>query len=93
MNILRFFRFQYVKATQTWYSELVLEFARLLKDLNAVVIGVGHHNVLVRAQAKAVRRIELAFARTQLTELASVRKVLNVALSCVLIIIRLKTAL
>jgi len=56
----------------TWNAKLILELARLLKHLDAVVVGVGDDNVLVHAEAEAVRRIELTFAGAELTKLAPV---------------------
>lgn len=58
----------------TWDAKLGLELARFLKHLDTVIVGVGHNDVLIHAQAEAVRRVELALARPQLTKLAAVRQ-------------------
>jgi len=55
----------------TRHSELVLELARLLEHLNAMVVSVRHYNVLLHTQTEAVGRVELPLAGTQLSKLAS----------------------
>jgi len=54
----------------TWNAKLILELSGLLKHLDAMVVGVRDHNVLVHSETEAVRRIELAFAGPELTKLA-----------------------
>ena len=43
----------------------------LVVYLDPVVVGVGHNNLLLHAQAEAVRRVELALPRPQGPELAA----------------------
>jgi len=54
----------------TWNAKLILEVSGLFKHLDAMVVGVSHNNVLIHAEAEAMRRIELTFARAKLTKLA-----------------------
>ena len=43
----------------------------LLEHLDPVIVGVGHDDFLLNSEAKAVRRVELTLAWSQLTELAA----------------------
>ena len=49
-------------------SELVLELAALGEHLDAVVVGVGDHDVVVVVEAEAVRFAEVARGRARLAE-------------------------
>ena len=50
-------------------AEVVLELAALGEHLDAVVVRVGHDDLLVRAEAEAVRRVELRARRAERAEL------------------------
>ena len=56
----------------TWNAKLILEVSGLFKHLDTMVVGVSDDDVLVHAEAEAVRGIELTFTRAKLTKLASV---------------------
>ena len=55
--------------SETWNSKLILKLSVLLKDLNSMVVGVCHHNVLIHAQAESMGGIKLSFAWPELTKL------------------------
>ena len=43
----------------------------LLEDLDPVVVGVGHDDLLLQAEAELIRRVELSLPLTELPKLAA----------------------
>jgi len=53
------------------HSELELEGAHLVEDLDAMVVRIGHDDLLVDTQAESVGRVELALGGAQRAEFAA----------------------
>lgn len=49
----------------------MFEFASLVEDLNAVVVGVSDDYILIEAHTEAMRRVELTLTRPKLAKLGS----------------------
>ena len=58
-------------------AKLELEVALLVKDLNAVVVGISHHNLIVRGNCHPTRLSELPSQDTKLAKLAVVDHLLT----------------
>lgn len=59
--------------SKIWKKQIKLKkternFWKVEVNLDAVIVGVGHDNIFVDSQTESMRRIELAFSRTQLSE-------------------------
>ena len=53
------------------HAEVISVGPVLLEHLDPVIVGVGHDDFLLNSETKAVRRVELTLAWSQLTELAA----------------------
>ena len=68
---------RYKICQHTRHSKLILELSSFFKNLHTVIVCISNNNIFIHAKTEAMRRIELAFAWTQLAKFTPTRRKQN----------------